>query len=211
MIALSSGMRRTNGRAGAFALALCVASTGSGCSYLFVDVAPARTQQQVPRPFACTTSNTWPTTDVVLSGISVLEGIGALAETTDANSGYGSGDKTANYVVAGVAAASAALFAASAASGYRHTAECREATAELMNRLYLNQPGQGYAPNPYAPALPGLPQPYDPWTAQPPGPPPAAAPPAAAPPLRPPAAPPGGGPPAAPPPADPAVDPEAPR
>jgi hypothetical protein len=213
MIALSPGMRRTNGRAGALALALCVAGSGSGCSYLFVDAPPARVPQ--PRPFTCTTSNSWPTIDVVLSGISVLEGIGALTSTVGANGSVSNSDRTADYVGAGVAAASAALFAASAAAGYRHTAECREATAELMNRLYLNQPGG--PPSPFAPPSAALPQPYDPWIATaapvqpgPPAEPAAVAPPAVAPPHAP-DAPPAAGPGDAPPPAPPASDAEVPR
>ena len=204
MLALSLGMRRTNRRVGALALALCVASAASGCSYLFVDAPPPRSQQP-PRPFTCTTSNTWPTVDVVLSGVAVLEGIGALTDTTDANSGYSSGDRTANYVNAGVAAVSAALLATSAAAGYRQTAACREATAELMNRLYMSQPAG--SPSPYAP---GLTQPYDPWTAPPPAPPPIVAPPAVVPP-RAPDAPPGAGPRVAPTPAAPAGDAEMPQ
>jgi hypothetical protein len=172
MIALSPLMRRTKGRAGALLMALCVAAlatTGSGCSFLFVDGPPANAKRM--QTFSCTTGNAWPTTDVVIGAITLLDGLGALAggSATSTTSG---GSTTANYAFPAAAVAGAALFAVSAASGYGKTSACRDATGELMMRLYPNHPGGapagGFAP--YPPMA--LPQPYDPWNAPPPGAPP---------------------------------------
>ncbi|HEY2728493.1 MAG TPA: hypothetical protein VGK52_01055 [Polyangia bacterium] len=180
MFALSPGMVRTKGRPGALALVLCAvtAAATNGCSALFVDGPPANARKL--RAFNCTTSNSWPTTDVILGGLTLLDGLGAVTSASQTSSG---GINNGNYVAAGVALGGAALFAASAASGYKNTSACRDATGELMTRLYPpgGAPPNGFAPyaptaQPYAPTA----QPYDPWTAPPPA---AASPPGSAPPL----------------------------
>ena len=63
-------------------------------------------------------------------------------------------------------AAVAALFLASAYSGYGKTKDCRNAKDELMLRLTRHQPGYlpGYAPATSYPLVP-----YDPWLTPPPG------------------------------------------
>jgi hypothetical protein len=177
MFALSLRMARAKGRSGAIVWALCAvaAAATSGCSFLFVDGPPPNAQKL--QTFSCTTSNTLPTTDVVIGGITLLEGLGALTQTSSSFT-TSSGSNSSNYIGAGVVLAGAALFGVSAATGYKNTSACREATSELMTRLYRNAPG-GAPPGGFAPYLPTAPpQPYDPWTAPPPAaaPPPAVAP-----------------------------------
>jgi hypothetical protein len=207
MIALSPGMRRPTSRAPGLALLLCAGvamGTSSGCSFLFVDGPPDNARKM--RSFSCTTSNALPTTDVVLGSLMVIDAIGIAADPTYSSSGSGSGT---NYGPAIGAAAVAAAFATSAAVGYKRTSECRDATAELMNRLYPPAP-PGFAPAPYAPYPGAPPPPYDPWTAPAPG---AAPPPGMPPPYAPPVNPgPWGAPPppAAPPPQAPAPGPAPP-
>jgi hypothetical protein len=193
MFALSAGMVRTKGRPDALALVLCaVAATATnGCSFLFVDGPPPNARKL--RAFNCTTSNSWPTTDVILGGLTLLDGLGAVTSASQSST-YG-GNNNGNYIAAGVALGGAALFAASAVSGYKDTSACREATSELMTRLYPpNAPSGGFAP--YAPMA----QPYDPWTAPPPAaaPPPGSAPPPGAAPPSGPAPPPAAAPPSLP-------------
>jgi hypothetical protein len=193
-------MRRAKSGSTALLMALWVAAsatTTSGCGFLFVDAPPANAKKL--QTFTCTTSNTFPTADLVAGGFVLFYGggVGLAAAAASSNTGGGS----AVYALPVAAVAGTALLVASAVSGYSKTSACREATAELMMRLYPNRPGTpGYAPPngfappggyaPYPQAAP--PQPYDPWAA--PSPPPAAGPPpAAAPPPPAPAPPPGGG------------------
>jgi hypothetical protein len=196
-------MRRMQGHGGVLAVALCVVvstSATSGCSFLLVDAPPDNHKKL--KTFSCTTSNTWPTVDIIAGGLMAIDGVAAIADPASYST---TGTGQANYVAAGAFLASAALFATSAAVGYRRTSDCRDATGELMMRIY---PGPTAAPGfaPYPPMAP--PQPYDPWNT----PAPAAAPPLGAPPPgaaspgtwgapAAPAPPPAGPPPAAPPPA----------
>jgi len=191
-------MRRTRGGSTALLMALCVAAsatTTSGCGFLFVDGPPANAKKL--QTFTCTTSNTFPTADLVAGGFVLLYGggVGLAAAAATSNTGGGS----AVYALPVAAVAGTALLVASAVSGYSKASACREATSELMMRLYPNRPGTpGYAPpNGYAPpggyapypqAAPA--QPYDPWASPPPA---AGPPPAAPPPPAPPAPPTGGG------------------
>jgi hypothetical protein len=172
MIALSHRMRRPMSRNGGLALALCASAamaTTSGCSLLFVDGPPDNAKKL--RSFNCTTSNSLPTTDVVIGSIAVLDAIGIATESST----YSTSGSTVAPAIG--AAAVAAAFATSAAVGYGRTSACRDATAELMTRLYPPAP-PGFVPAPYAPYPGAPPPPYDPWNAPAPG----AAPPGAAPP-----------------------------
>ncbi len=197
MFALSPRMRRTKGQRGVLALALCVgvsATTTSGCSFLFVDAPPANAKHL--NAFSCTTSNALPITDGVIAGLAVVDTAEFLLEGTSTIDAQGNLTKKPDYGAAVGSAAVAALFAASSVVGHSHTTECKEATADLMTRLYPSgapgfapqgpgyAPSPGFTPYPYAPP----PQPYDPWTAPPPGGAPRA--PGAAPPPAPGAAPP---------------------
>jgi hypothetical protein len=175
MFALSPGMVRTKGRPGARALVLCAvaAAATNGCSFLFVDGPPPNAKKL--RAFNCTTSNSWPTTDVIIGGLTLLDGLGAVTSASQTTSG---GINNANYIAAGVALGGAALFAVSAATGYKNTSACRDATGELMTRLYPPNASGGAPSGGFAPYAP-LTQPYDPWTAPPPA---AASPPGSAPP-----------------------------
>jgi hypothetical protein len=209
MIALSPRMRGSTSRTGALALALCVGTATtmtSGCSLLFVDGPPANAQKL--RSFNCTTSNSLPVTDAVIGGLFALSAVGAATGSSGTSGSTTTSDVSAAIGTGVVAAA----FAVSAGVGYSRTSACKDATAELMTRIYPGPGAPGFAPTPYAPSpyMPA-PQPYDPWTAPAPGaapPPPApgaapgagpwGAPPASAP--APPAAPPPSAPPPAPPP-----------
>jgi hypothetical protein len=137
-------------------------AAGSGaCSYAFVDGPPTAHRQM--NYFTCTTSNTLPTTDVVLGGLLAIDAITIGASAASRS------DQNAKISGAAVSAGMAALFAASAYSGYGKTSECREATSELqarMARLQLqSQKGFGGGPPGAAP----LPPARDPWLAPPTG------------------------------------------
>jgi hypothetical protein len=141
---------------------LLLATGGGACSYAFVDGPPER-HRQLPY-FACTTSKAWPVVDTVLGAAEALEAVGA-GIVASRESKAGAGAIVAPIVVGGVAA----LFIASAVSGYSKTSECREATSELqtrMTRLQLqNSMGFGAGPPGAAP----LPPARDPWLAPPTG------------------------------------------
>jgi hypothetical protein len=158
------------------ALALCVSAAAmatSGCSLLFVDAPPENAKKM--KMFTCTQSNTLPIVDGVIAGLSAIDVASALVDGTTTYDANGNSVKKPDYGLAIGAGAVAALFATSAYIGNSRTSACKEATADLMSRLYPS-PGFGApAPAPYAPP----PQPYDPWTAPPPGATPPASPPAA--------------------------------
>jgi hypothetical protein len=145
-------------------LVLCtlLLATGNGaCSYAFVDGPPTAHRQM--NYFTCTTSNTLPTTDVVLGGLLAAD---AIAIGTTAASQSEQGVKLSGVLFS---AGMAALFAASAYSGYGKTSECREATSELqarMSRLQL-QSSMGFGGGP--PGAAQLPPARDPWLAPPTG------------------------------------------
>lgn len=130
-----------------FALGLSASLAVGGCSYMFVDGPPKR-HQQLPY-FACTTSRGWPVVDTVFAGLFGLSAISAFA-----GAGQGNDAATAGVVTGGLAA----LFVASAVSGYNDASECRAATEELQLRLMRSYPGPGLAPTPEGP-----PPAYDPW------------------------------------------------
>jgi hypothetical protein len=130
-------------------LGLCLCTLGhGGCSYLFVD-SPPKHHKELPY-FACTTGRGWPVVDTVLGGI---YGIAAISAFTQDSADRGSSTGTG-----AVAAGMAALLLASALSGYKDTADCREATAQLQLRLMRTHPGPGFASDPNTP-----PAQYDPW------------------------------------------------
>ena len=143
---------------------LLLATGGGACSYAFVDGPPTAHRQM--NYFTCTTSNTLPTTDVVLGGLFLVSAIEAGASTASPSQ-QNAKISGAVVVVGGVAA----LFIASAVYGYSKTSECREATSELqarMARLQLQSPmGFGAAPPGSAPSL--LPPARDPWLSPPTG------------------------------------------
>jgi hypothetical protein len=138
-----------------------LATGGGACSYAFVDGPPTAHRQM--NYFTCTTGNTLPTTDVVLGGLFAVDAItiGATAASQSEQ-----GVKLSGVLVS---AGMAALFAASAYSGYGKTSECREATSELqarMARLQL-QNSMGFGAGP--PGAASLPPARDPWLAPPTG------------------------------------------
>jgi hypothetical protein len=109
---------------------------------------PPKQHKQLPY-FTCTTSKAWPVIDSIFGGIYGLAAISAFAARGSSN------DSTASGAAAG---GLAALFIASAISGYYDTSECREATEALQLRLMRMYPGPGVAPTPYSP-----PPINDPW------------------------------------------------
>ena len=133
-----------------------VAVWGGGCSFAFVD-GPPTMHRQLPY-FECTSGNGLPTVDLVLGALTGIE----AAALFESGSSYSTGSNTE----AAVAAGEAALFAASAIYGYGKTSSCREAKAELMQRLPRGPvPGPGFGPGPMG----RPPVPYDPWVSPPPG------------------------------------------
>jgi hypothetical protein len=162
--------------------------TTGGCSLLLVDAPPANAKNL--KTFSCTTGNTWPVTDAVIGGLVALDSIGLLADAgSSSNVMYDPTTQTyvskpkdnSQYVAAGLVAGAAVGFLASAYVGHQRAVECREATAELMLRLYPGNtaPAPGFAPTGFPMAPPAaypMPAPYDPWTAPAPGAAPGAAP-----------------------------------
>jgi hypothetical protein len=152
---------------------LILASATGGCSFAFVNGPPPNHRQL--SFFGCTSGNTIPTLDAAVSALAVVDAVlaGSGQTTTDSSTGSRKGDVI-------TFAATAALLGASAAYGYKKTAECRDAEAELVRRT---PPTPIFVPSPYRPPVP-----YDPWVPHPavapvaPAAPPAAAAPAAAPP-----------------------------
>jgi len=145
-------------------LVLCtlfLTAESGACSYMFVDGPPER-HRQLPY-FTCTTSRAWPVVDTVLGATYAIDAVafGTLS-SRESNSMNG----TAAAIAAG---GMAALFVASAVSGYGKASACRDATEELQVRLTRMQPGPGfgYGPQGMAPYQP--PAPYDPWVAPRPG------------------------------------------
>lgn len=127
----------------------CIAVVGAcalgsgGCSYLFVD-GPPQQHKQLPY-FTCSRSKAWPVVDSVIGGVYGIAAVSAFAAGESNQAAIGSG------VVAGGVAA---LFVASAISGFRDASECREATEELQVRL--TRMHQGFSPSTPSAS-------YDPW------------------------------------------------
>lgn len=123
------------------------ALASGGCSFMFVDGPPKR-HRQLPY-FTCTTSRGWPVVDTVFAGLYGLSAISAFANADSDN------DTT---TVGAVTGGLAALFIASAVSGYSDASQCREATEDLQLRLIRMHSGPGFAPS-----SDGPPPNYDPW------------------------------------------------
>ncbi len=131
---------------------LILTSATGGCSFAFVNGPPPNHRQL--RFFDCTSSNTIPTLDLVVSALSLLD---AVAAGTDGSGTTATGSSKADLITF---AAGAALLGASAAYGYKKTGECRDAETQLMLRT---PPTPTLAPSPYfAPPVP-----YDPWLPHP--------------------------------------------
>jgi hypothetical protein len=115
--------------------------------------------------FTCTSSNTLPTIDAVVGGIYAVGVIGTGASAASQS------QRDAKIALVVGEAAVAAVFGASAYSGYGKTSECREATADLqarMARLQMqNSMGFGAGP-PGSPPF-QAPSPHDPWLTPPTG------------------------------------------
>ena len=145
-------------------LALCILFLAGGnqaCSFAFVD-GPPKTHRQL-NYFTCTSSNVLPTIDVVLGAITAVETVGLFSARTSL------GANTELTAIAAVAAAEAALFTASAISGYGKTSDCREATDELQVRLSRMPPAPGFYSGPQGAFPHQPPPPYDPWISPRPG------------------------------------------
>jgi len=127
---------------------LCLVCALSGCSFAFVH-GPPPNHRQMPF-FDCTTSNILPAMDGLL-------GLLVAADTIDAATSGTSTLRSSPTVAIAVVAAEAALFATSAAYGFKKTSDCRDA----QNALLLRMP-----PPPVAPHL-APPPPIDPWTGLP--------------------------------------------
>jgi hypothetical protein len=146
---------------------LILTSATGGCSFAFVNGPPPNHKQL--SFFGCTSSNSIPTLDLAAGALSLVD---AVAAGTGGSGSSATGSGKADLITF---AAGAALLGASAAYGYKKTAECRDAEAQLVLRT---PPAPTLAPSPfYAPPVP-----YDPWVPHPavapaPTPPPSAAPP----------------------------------
>lgn len=127
-------------------LQVVLAGPATGCSYGFVrgpspviERAPVDPQSGVAKAAGCTASNAAPILDTF--GAVVTSGIGgiallALAETESCNSsgpwgGLCMKDSAAYVGVAAAAFSLAAIYIASAATGYGRTADCRKAQHAL--------------------------------------------------------------------------------
>jgi hypothetical protein len=145
--------------------------------------------------FECTSGNALPTVDLLIGAAGGIAAAAALSTRNSSSDPYATNSNQTDVVMG---LGYLAVFGASAVYGYSKTSSCREAKAELMQRLPRGG-GPGFGPGPYPP-----PPPADPWVSPPAGAfaaPPSARPPAGAPgPTLPPAP--------APPPAS---DPESPK
>jgi hypothetical protein len=130
-----------------------------GCSFAFVNGPPPN--HKTSSFFGCTSSNGVPMLDTVAATIGLLDAV-SLATGSGSDSNTTTGSRTSSAIAAG---AVTAVFAASAAYGFKKTSECREAEADLVRRT----PVFTGAPGPFAPRVPQVP--YDPWVAHPPAPP----------------------------------------
>jgi hypothetical protein len=131
---------------------LAVASTG-GCSFLLADAPPAR-HSELPY-FDCTSSRWLPNVDLTVAALYAVVAVTTLSQPSATRE---------NDAVAGSLLLTGA-FGSSAIFGYRRTAACREAKAELAERMTRLQ-REEYSRRLRMP---------DPWQAE--GPPPAALPP----------------------------------
>jgi hypothetical protein len=100
---------------------LVLGASGTGCSFVFVDGPPAGHKKM--QYFDCSTSNWLPVVDV---GLGAIYGLSAVGAAVDSNQ-----EKTQ---LAGLAVLTGALVA-SGAYGFQRTSACREAKAQLMERL----------------------------------------------------------------------------
>jgi hypothetical protein len=133
-----------------------------GCSFAFVNGPPPN--HRTSAFFGCTSSNGVPMLDTAAATVGLLDAV-AFATGSGSDSNTTTGSRSGNAIAAG---AVAAIFAASAAYGYKKTLECREAEVDLLRRT----PVFTGAPGPFAPRAPQAPQaPYDPWVARPAAPP----------------------------------------
>lgn len=136
---------------------ICAASIAfclHGCSFLFVEAAPA---DHATRPyFTCTSSQVAPIFDTIGAA---TYGLGALGQTVVSSAT----DTDLPLAITVFNFALAATLGASAANGYTTTSECSDATAALYNRQRIpmsplapvNQPP--VAPAPPAPTAPYVP------------------------------------------------------
>jgi hypothetical protein len=140
------------------AIAVAVATSAAGCSFLFVDAPPRDHASR--RYFDCTSSYLAPGVDTTLGGLLSLGVIGSMSDSSTDN----------QAIVEGTIVAGAAL--ASATYGFLRASHCRDAKQALAERL-LEPPPALPAPGPFptSPA-PAAPPPvfHDPWLSQ--GPPP---------------------------------------
>ena len=138
---------------------LILASATGGCSFAFVNGPPPNHRQLAF--FGCTSGNTIPTLDLAVGALSAVDAV--VAGTGGGSSSSTTGSSKADAITF---AASAVLLGASAAYGYKKTAECRDAEAELVRRtpptptlgppMYYRPPVHydPWAPHPVAPAAP---------------------------------------------------------
>jgi hypothetical protein len=156
--ACSEGMPRAmppKNRTALCATLILMSATG-GCSFAFVSGPPPNHKQL--NFFGCTSSNTVPTLDLVGGALFLIDGVAAATGGSASGSGSTATGSTKGDVI--TFAAGAALLGASAAYGYKKTAECRDAEADLVRRT---PPTPTLAPVRYLPP----PVPYDPWLPHP--------------------------------------------
>jgi hypothetical protein len=141
-------------------LAIATLSTViGGCSFAFVNGPPPN--HRTSAFFGCTSSNGVPMLDTIAATLGLLDAV-SFATGSGSDSNATTGSRTSSALAAG---AVTAVFAASAAYGYKKTSECREAEADLVRRTPVFTGATGA----FAPRAPQAP--YDPWVAHPPSPP----------------------------------------
>jgi hypothetical protein len=142
--------RRLAVRAYAVLMGALTLGSGSGCSFLFTDSPPAR-HTELPY-FDCTSGRWAPNIDLTVAALYALVAVTTLSQPSE---------RRESDVVGGSLLLTGA-FGGSAVYGYQRTAACREAKAQLAERMARFQRDE------YNRRL----QTPDPWQAE--GPPPAA-------------------------------------
>jgi hypothetical protein len=134
-------------RLGLRAIAVLTALS-SGCSFMFVDKAPAH-HEQMPY-FECTSGKGWPRTDLVGGIAAGVLGLTLLAASA-AFSGWGEPSPEEDAQLIGLPLLSSAVLLSSSYVGYERVEECRQAKDALMWRSYRMQApyGQPLQPYPY--------------------------------------------------------------
>lgn len=134
-------------RLAAAAVTVTVVLSAASCSWIFVDSPPSH-QPPAGTPVYCTTSRAMPVLDVIIAVPNALVALIGVAIVADGDDGT-ENDEIADAIGTGFIISGgipAALYGASAYSGFKKTRKCRE----MQRRVYQQPaPRPGPQPNPW--------------------------------------------------------------